>query len=67
MTEYVFMIKEVYIIMGPIANGYEDKNVCHKRPRVNRASPVALRDFAPAGRGTVSVSCGWQWYFIKPA
>jgi len=40
---------------------------CRKRPRVNRASPVAPREFAPAGRGAVSVSCGRQWYFKKLA
>jgi len=27
MTDYVFMIKEVYIITGPIPNGYEVLNV----------------------------------------
>jgi hypothetical protein len=41
--------------MGPIPNGYKLWMFnCRKRPRVNRASPLALRDFAPGGRGTAA-------------
>jgi hypothetical protein len=48
------MITEVNINMNPIPNGNGNLNVCRKRPRLNRASPVALRDFEPAGTGTGS-------------
>ena len=33
---------------------------CRKRPRMNLASQVTVRDLEPAGRGTVSGSCNSQ-------
>jgi len=48
--------------MDPVLTGYGIMGVfyCRKRPPVNLAPHVALRDLEPAGKGTVSGSCNTQ-------
>jgi hypothetical protein len=57
----VFTIKKVSINMCPILNVYGVMGVfCHKRPHVNRALLVTLRNLEPAGTRTISVSYNSQ-------
>lgn len=62
MISYLFIIKNVNNTnIGAILNGYGDMFFnCRKRPPVNRASQVTLRDLEPVGTGTGSRRCNLQ-------
>ena len=62
MTYWIFVIKKVNISMGSVLTGYGFVGVfyCRKRPAVNLAPHITLRDLEPAGKGTVSGNCNTQ-------